>query len=92
MVGPGMYERKIDHGVVVLATGGNEYKPQEYLYGKDHRVLTQIELGKRLDERGAEDLKHVVMIQCVGSRNDDYPTARASAARTQSRTHFISKN
>ncbi|MCG2774564.1 MAG: FAD-dependent oxidoreductase, partial [Desulfobacterales bacterium] len=33
MVGPGMYERKIDHGVVILATGANEYKPSEYLYG-----------------------------------------------------------
>ena len=82
MVGPGMYERKIDHGVVVLATGANEYKPQEYLYGKDHRVLTQIELGKRLDERGAEDLKHVVMIQCVGSRNVDYANCSRVCCQT----------
>jgi heterodisulfide reductase subunit A-like polyferredoxin len=82
MVGPGMYERKIDHGVVVLATGGNEYKPREYLYGEDHRVLTQIELGKRLDERGAEDLKHVVMIQCVGSRNEDYPNCSRICCQT----------
>ena len=73
MVGPGMYERKIDHGVVVVATGATEYKPKEFLYGQDNRVLTQIELGKRLEERGAEDLKHVVMIQCVGSRNEDFP-------------------
>jgi heterodisulfide reductase subunit A-like polyferredoxin len=82
MVGPAMYERKIDHGVVVLATGGNEYKPQEYLYGKDHRVLTQIELGKRLDERGAEDLKHVVMIQCVGSRSEEYPNCSRVCCQT----------
>jgi heterodisulfide reductase subunit A-like polyferredoxin len=73
LVGPGMYERRIDHGAVILATGANEYKPQEYLYGEDDRVLTQIELGKRLDEKGADDLKHVVMIQCVGSRNEAFP-------------------
>jgi heterodisulfide reductase subunit A-like polyferredoxin len=73
MVGPGMYERKIDHGVVVVATGASEYQPKEFLYGEDRRVLTQIEIGKRLEERGAEDLKHVVMIQCVGSRNEDFP-------------------
>jgi heterodisulfide reductase subunit A-like polyferredoxin len=73
MVGPGMYERKIDHGVVILATGANEYRPSEFLYGEDDRVMTQIELGKRLEEKGAEDLHHVVMIQCVGSRNEDYP-------------------
>jgi heterodisulfide reductase subunit A-like polyferredoxin len=73
MVGPGMYERKIDHGAVLIATGATEYKPKEFLYGQDSRVLTQIELGKRLEERGAEDLQHVVMIQCVGSRNEDFP-------------------
>ncbi|UCF55837.1 MAG: FAD-dependent oxidoreductase, partial [Deltaproteobacteria bacterium] len=73
MVGPGMYERKIDHGVVILATGANEYSPKEFLYGEDHRVMTQIELGKRLEDKGADDLQHVVMIQCVGSRNEEYP-------------------
>jgi heterodisulfide reductase subunit A-like polyferredoxin len=73
MVGPGMYERKIDHGVVIVATGAAEYRPKEFLYGRDSRVLTQIELGKRLEEKGAEDLKHVVMIQCVGSRNEEFP-------------------
>lgn len=73
MVGPGMYERKIDHGIVILATGANEYKPKEFLYGEDYRVMTQIELGKRLDMKGADDIKKVAMIQCVGSRNEDNP-------------------
>ncbi|MBW1862365.1 MAG: FAD-dependent oxidoreductase, partial [Deltaproteobacteria bacterium] len=73
MVGPGMYERKIEHGVVILATGAMEYKPEEYLYGKDHRIMTQIELGKRLDVKGADDLNRIVMIQCVGSRNEEHP-------------------
>jgi heterodisulfide reductase subunit A-like polyferredoxin len=73
MVGPGMYERKIDHGVVILATGANEYSPKEFSYGEDHRVTTQIELGKRLEEKGADDLRNVVMIQCVGSRNEATP-------------------
>ena len=73
MVGPGMYERKIEHGVVILATGAIEYKPEEYLYGKDHRIMTQIELGKRLDVKGADDLNRIVMIQCVGSRNEEHP-------------------
>jgi heterodisulfide reductase subunit A-like polyferredoxin len=73
MVGPGMYERKIDHGVVILATGAREYAPKEYLYGEDHRVMTQIALGKRLELKGASDLNRVVMIQCVGSRNEEHP-------------------
>ena len=73
LVGPRMYERKIQHGVVIVATGANEYKPKEYLYGQDPRVMTQIELGKRLEVKGASDLKRVVMIQCVGSRNEENP-------------------
>jgi heterodisulfide reductase subunit A-like polyferredoxin len=73
LVGPGMYERKIDHGVVVLATGATEYRPKEFLYGKDQRVVTQVELSERLKEKGAQDLNRVVMIQCVGSRNGENP-------------------
>ncbi len=73
LVGPGMYERKIDHGVVVLATGATEYSPKEFLYGQNENVVTQVELAKRLKEKGAEDLSQVVMIQCVGSRNDENP-------------------
>ncbi len=73
LVGPGMYERKIDHGVVVLSTGATEYVPNEFLYGQDPRVMTQVELANRLNENGAEGLDQVVMIQCVGSRNEQNP-------------------
>jgi len=73
MVGPSMYPRSIDHGAVIVATGALPYEPHEYLYGQDDRVLTQLELGRRLEEKGASDLSQVVMIQCVGSRNEEYP-------------------
>jgi heterodisulfide reductase subunit A-like polyferredoxin len=61
--------RTIEHGIIIVATGANEYRPKEYLYGQDDRVLTQVELSDRLAEKGAGDLASVVMIQCVGSRN-----------------------
>ncbi len=73
LVGPGMYERKIDHGVVILATGAVEYRPKEFLYGRDQRVMTQVEFADHLKKQGADDLKQVVMIQCVGSRNEENP-------------------
>jgi len=73
IVGPGMYERKIDHGVVILATGANEYTPAEYLYGQDSRVMTQVELAQKLEKEGASGLESVVMIQCIGSRNEGNP-------------------
>ena len=67
--------RELEHGVTIVATGGEELKPKEYLYGDDKRVLTQLELEDFLhgDGKKAEDLKEVVMIQCVGSRNEERP-------------------
>jgi heterodisulfide reductase subunit A-like polyferredoxin len=73
LVGPGMYERKIEHGVVILATGATEYRPTEFLYGQDERVMTQIELADHLETLDPGTLSQVVMIQCVGSRNDHNP-------------------
>jgi heterodisulfide reductase subunit A-like polyferredoxin len=73
LVGPQMIQRKIDHGAVIVATGANEYQPQEYLYGENPQVVTQLELAERLKEGEAGDASKVVMIQCVGSRNEDNP-------------------
>jgi heterodisulfide reductase subunit A-like polyferredoxin len=73
LAGPGMYERKINHGVVIIATGANEYRPKEYLYAQSDGVMTQVELAQRLKEKGAAGLNQVVMIQCIGSRNEENP-------------------
>ncbi|MCU0585767.1 MAG: FAD-dependent oxidoreductase, partial [Desulfobacterales bacterium] len=61
---------KIEHGAIIVATGAVEYRPSEYLYGEDPRVLTQVEFGDLLAGPGAAGLQSVVMIQCVGSRNE----------------------
>ncbi len=73
LVGDEMKPRKIEYGAGIIATGAQEYKPKEYLYGQDPRVVTQVELSQRLDEQGADGLEQVVMIQCVGSRNEENP-------------------
>jgi heterodisulfide reductase subunit A len=65
-------KKEIDHGIVIVATGAVEYKPKEYLYGKDERVLTQHELEEKL-ANGHFKAKTVVMVQCVGSRNEERP-------------------
>lgn len=66
-------ELEIEHGVVIVATGADEYKPTEYLYGKDERVLTQSEFEERVyhDPSFTSNLNQVVMIQCVGSREKE---------------------
>jgi heterodisulfide reductase subunit A2 len=65
----------IQYGALVVATGGRPYEPKEYLYGQDDRIVTQVQFSKRLvdDPLWARRLKRIVMIQCVGSREPDFP-------------------
>ena len=65
-------KKEINHGTVIVATGAKEYRPTEYLYGVNKRVLTQQELEEKLTN-GQFDAKTVAMIQCVGSRNGEHP-------------------
>jgi len=65
-------EKEVEHGIVIVATGATEYKPTEYLYGNDARVMTQHELEEKI-ANGKFKAKNVVMIQCVGARNEERP-------------------
>lgn len=71
----GEEEQKISHGVIIVATGAYEYEPKEYLYGENERVITQHSLEEKLALRNFnyDELKDVVMIQCVGSRTKERP-------------------
>jgi heterodisulfide reductase subunit A len=65
----------LKHGAVVIAVGAEEYKPEEYLYGEDKRVLTHLELDMALKngDKKINTAKTAVFIQCVGSREPDRP-------------------
>jgi heterodisulfide reductase subunit A len=65
----------LKHGIAVLATGASELKPAEYNYGKDPRILTNLELDKKFIEKDPtlENLTSAVFIQCVGSREPRRP-------------------
>ena len=64
---------QIDHGVVILAIGAQEYKPEgEYLYGKNKNVMTLLEFKEKLSKNEAKGNEYV-FIQCVGSREDKHP-------------------
>ena len=60
---------EIKAGTIIVATGGGEYKPAEYYYGKSEKVLTQNELEQRIMKNEIKE-KNFVMIQCVGSRTN----------------------
>ena len=63
----------IKHGAVIIAIGAQEHRPTDYLYGEDPRVMTQLELEERIaaSDAAVSDARSLVMIQCVGCRNED---------------------
>jgi heterodisulfide reductase subunit A-like polyferredoxin len=65
----------IEHGVTILATGGREYQPTEYLYGQHPNVLTHLDLDKALKEEEPRVVEAgtAVFVQCVGSRIPERP-------------------
>jgi heterodisulfide reductase subunit A len=76
----GNFEATIDHegkeetfnaGTIIVATGADVFKPRGmYCYGENKNVITQLELEKLMKENKLEKPKNVVMIQCVGAREE----------------------
>jgi len=65
---------EFDHGVVIVATGAKEYQPKEYLFGQNEDVILQSEFEKLISTSDKlKSKKSIVMIQCVGSRNEEHP-------------------
>jgi heterodisulfide reductase subunit A len=65
----------LEHGIAIIATGGDDAKATEYLYGQDDRVLTQLELDEAIvnNDPRIKAAENIVLIQCVGSREEDRP-------------------
>jgi len=77
-------ELDLDAGAIIVATGCEEFDPsrkKEYGYGLYEDVITQLELARLLDPAGpnkgvlrrpsdGKKPKTLVMIQCVGSRDE----------------------
>ncbi|KKH45365.1 CoB--CoM heterodisulfide reductase iron-sulfur subunit A family protein [Methanosarcina sp. 1.H.A.2.2] len=65
-------EQEVKFAVAVIATGAEELSPAGYFsYGEFPNVITQSELEAKLE--GDFKAKHVVMVQCAGSRNKERP-------------------
>jgi heterodisulfide reductase subunit A-like polyferredoxin len=60
-------ESQVEHGVTIVATGGEEWRGDIYLFGRNEHVITELELEDRITHRPETiaELSHVVMIQCV---------------------------
>jgi len=83
--------KKIDIGVIIVATGGRVFVP-EGLYGYDgQRVITQLEMEGRLKNGFDKDVKNIVMIQCVGSRNEERPYCSRICCQTAVKNAILIK-
>ena len=65
----------LEHGVTIIASGASELKPDGYLYGRDSRVVTGLELQQRFidGDPSLSEAGTAVFIQCVGSRIPERP-------------------
>jgi len=79
-------EETVQVSDIIIATGYHEMQPinvDDYDYGKHPNIITQLELAKLLDPNGetggvlvrpsdGNPAKRVMMVQCVGSRDENY--------------------
>ncbi len=67
--------KELEHGITIIASGASELKPDMHLYGRDRRVMTNLELMQRFikGDPALKDLKSAVFILCVGSRIPERP-------------------
>jgi heterodisulfide reductase subunit A2 len=65
-------EKILDHGALILATGGRPAQTDGYGLGLHDCIITQFELERRLHspEFSRQPLRQVAMIQCAGSREE----------------------
>ena len=66
--------KTIKHGASVLAIGADMYTPAEFLYGENDAVFTHLEIGEEIAKgnEAVTSAESLVMIQCVGSRNEEF--------------------
>jgi heterodisulfide reductase subunit A len=65
----------LEHGVAIMATGGAPLKTTEYACGTDPRIVTSLDLDRRIMDKdpALKKLNSAVFIQCVGSREPERP-------------------
>ncbi len=67
--------RVLEHGVTIIACGAKEFKPENFLYGQEPRVLTGLEFQQKMKtgQSNPPACRTAVFVQCVGSRNEQRP-------------------
>jgi len=69
-------DSKINVGIIIVATGGRELKPNEVFHyiDKNRNIITQLELEKKLkdkDKSWLDNVKRVTTILCANARENE---------------------
>lgn len=82
---------EIEHGVTIVATGGQEWRGNVFLLGQDERVVTSLDLEEIITHRPEEiaNLKEVVFIQCVRRPGEAEYCSRTCCTNTMKNTSRI---
>ncbi len=64
--------RTLKHGAILVATGAEEYRPQIHGLDSHLSVATQTDFENMLESGGDTEESHIVMLQCAGSRDEEY--------------------
>ena len=92
-IAAGKAEEKLDASAVIIATGAAEYRPEGLLYGESDKVMSQKEFRANV-EGGETGYKRVVMLQCVGARDDEHPycSRYCCAEAIENALHYMTAN
>jgi heterodisulfide reductase subunit A len=86
----------LNHGVTILATGGNEAATTSYSFGSSEAIITQKDLDLKIDDNTIETerMETVVMIQCVDSRQEprNYCSRICCASALKNALHLKEQN
>jgi len=68
-------EEEVSYGAAIIANGGDDYEPEEYLYGEDPNILLSLDLDREImqNPNRFKTANAALFIQCVGSREPDRP-------------------
>jgi heterodisulfide reductase subunit A len=64
-------EQNLEISTIIVATGMQEIEPKgQFEYGNEPRVITQLQLDHKLKNKQLGDVKNVIMVSCVNSKNE----------------------
>lgn len=83
-------EQSLNCGSIIVATGAKDLEPEDLFRYDKKQVITQLQLEKKLQDKKV-DFNNIVMIQCVGCRNEERPYCSRICCTTAAKNAILIK-